>query len=358
MHTHAHKTQKNKGQSVANAIPQKQSGSTSALQFVDNRPEAVAQRKSLEIMNNKLGVGKLKDSKDMGNRSIVEPIQKKDIYSKENKHTKIGSGINGVIQLSSDEMSSEGSTDEESRYYKYSTRKKKFSTKKGKRPSNQSSKKVVAKTAAKIKKEVPKGQRRPITEKFLKEQAQGKKLSEMDAGVGDDMSHAVSAQRLGMGIAFAGSAKSAKKRKKSTKALIQQIERHLSSDASSEDVEKTKEFAKEAMDSGRPIKKRLKAMDKLLSRENRVSSNLAGAASSTNRGIGGKDDPASTKKGRTWRHFRRRFNNQAKFEKSIGMDGSRFAAKKDSTGKVISSSHGRTTASAAAKSDYMDPDEH
>ena len=51
MYTYANKTQENKNQSVATHIAQKQ-GSGSTFQFVDNRPEAVAQRKLQEMANN------------------------------------------------------------------------------------------------------------------------------------------------------------------------------------------------------------------------------------------------------------------------------------------------------------------
>ncbi|MEP5340728.1 MAG: DUF4157 domain-containing protein [Algibacter sp.] len=52
MNTHADKTQENKSQSVASLVSQKQSMSESTFQFVDNRPEAVAQRKLQEMANN------------------------------------------------------------------------------------------------------------------------------------------------------------------------------------------------------------------------------------------------------------------------------------------------------------------
>ncbi|MEP5340715.1 MAG: hypothetical protein ABJL44_13300 [Algibacter sp.] len=44
MNTHTDKTQGNKNQSVANTVSQKQS-SSEIFQFVDNRAEAVTQRK-------------------------------------------------------------------------------------------------------------------------------------------------------------------------------------------------------------------------------------------------------------------------------------------------------------------------
>jgi len=51
MNTYSDKTQDEKSQSVTNAASQKQSSSTSTFQFVDNRPEVVAQRKLQEIAN-------------------------------------------------------------------------------------------------------------------------------------------------------------------------------------------------------------------------------------------------------------------------------------------------------------------
>jgi len=52
MNAHAEKRQVNKSRSVTNEFPQKQSGGDSTFQFVDNRPEAIAQRKVQELANN------------------------------------------------------------------------------------------------------------------------------------------------------------------------------------------------------------------------------------------------------------------------------------------------------------------
>ena len=52
MNTHADKTEENKSRSAANADSQKQNGGKSEFQFVDNRPEAIAQRKLQELANN------------------------------------------------------------------------------------------------------------------------------------------------------------------------------------------------------------------------------------------------------------------------------------------------------------------
>jgi hypothetical protein len=53
MNTHADETQENKSQTVTAEASQIQSGGESTFQFVDNRPEAVAQRKLQEMVNNR-----------------------------------------------------------------------------------------------------------------------------------------------------------------------------------------------------------------------------------------------------------------------------------------------------------------
>lgn len=67
MNTHADKTQENKSQSMANAVSQKQSSSESTVQFVDNRPEAIAQRKLQEMANNSPQVRQLMSFREMPN---------------------------------------------------------------------------------------------------------------------------------------------------------------------------------------------------------------------------------------------------------------------------------------------------
>lgn len=69
MNTHADKTQENKNQLVANSVSQKQSGGESTFQFVDNRTEAVAQRKLQEIANNSPQVSQLRAFQEMANNS-------------------------------------------------------------------------------------------------------------------------------------------------------------------------------------------------------------------------------------------------------------------------------------------------
>jgi hypothetical protein len=88
MNTHADKSQENKSQSVANGTPQKQGSSESTFQFVDNRPEAVTQRKLQEIANNS------PQAKQTDNYSAEQFTQ-----NKSSERTSISSNVsNKIIQ--------------------------------------------------------------------------------------------------------------------------------------------------------------------------------------------------------------------------------------------------------------------
>ncbi len=69
MNTHANKTQETKSQSVANVIAQKSSSSESTFQFEDNRPEAIMQRKLIELAKNSPRAMQLKAIQEMANNS-------------------------------------------------------------------------------------------------------------------------------------------------------------------------------------------------------------------------------------------------------------------------------------------------
>jgi hypothetical protein len=69
MNTHADKSQEHKSQSVSNTESQMQRGGEATFQFVDNRPEAVAQRKLQEMANNSARVIQLKAFQYMANNS-------------------------------------------------------------------------------------------------------------------------------------------------------------------------------------------------------------------------------------------------------------------------------------------------
>ncbi|MFT4757768.1 MAG: hypothetical protein ACI91R_002425 [Vicingaceae bacterium] len=69
MNTHADKTQKNKSQTVTAEASQMQSAGESTFQFVDNRPESVAQRKLQEMANSSPQVSQLRAFQDMANNS-------------------------------------------------------------------------------------------------------------------------------------------------------------------------------------------------------------------------------------------------------------------------------------------------
>ena len=81
MITYADKKQENKSQSVANAVSQKHSSSESTFQFEDNRPEAVAQRKLQEMVNNGPQTKQAAQLQAMANNYSAQqanPIQKKE----------------------------------------------------------------------------------------------------------------------------------------------------------------------------------------------------------------------------------------------------------------------------------------
>lgn len=81
MNTHADKTQENKSQSVASGKSQLQSSGESTFQFVDNRPESVAQQKLQELANNSPQVKQVAQLQAMaGNHSTQQkqPVQKKE----------------------------------------------------------------------------------------------------------------------------------------------------------------------------------------------------------------------------------------------------------------------------------------
>ncbi len=65
MNTHADKAQENKNQSISNEGTEKTSRNASVFQFVDNRPEAIAQKKLLEIPNNSTQAKQMRAFKKM-----------------------------------------------------------------------------------------------------------------------------------------------------------------------------------------------------------------------------------------------------------------------------------------------------
>ena len=99
MHTHTDKIQENKSQSIANAFVQKQSGSKSIFQFVDNRPEVLQLNKIQQLVNNNKKVGQLTQLKSIANEYV-----KKDVdhpINKSIKEDKSSSPLknNSVMQL-------------------------------------------------------------------------------------------------------------------------------------------------------------------------------------------------------------------------------------------------------------------
>ena len=69
MNIPAEKTQENKSQAASPEGPQMESSGGATFQFMDNRPEVIAQRKLREVVNNSPRVSQLKAFQDIANNS-------------------------------------------------------------------------------------------------------------------------------------------------------------------------------------------------------------------------------------------------------------------------------------------------
>lgn len=105
MNTHADKTQENKSQSVSNGESQMQGGGESTFQFVDNRPEAVAQRKLQEMANNSPQSKQAAQFQAMADNYSAQqqlPIQKKE--NKTGLPDNLKTGMESLSGLSLDDV--------------------------------------------------------------------------------------------------------------------------------------------------------------------------------------------------------------------------------------------------------------
>ncbi|AEV31740.1 hypothetical protein Oweho_0727 [Owenweeksia hongkongensis DSM 17368] len=100
MNTHTDKTQENKSQSVSAASPQMQSGDESTFHFVDNRPEAIAQRKLKEMANNSPKVKQLKAFQDITNNDTLQRRQRS--RGAKGRPTRTSNPLKGVRQNPAD----------------------------------------------------------------------------------------------------------------------------------------------------------------------------------------------------------------------------------------------------------------
>lgn len=91
MNTHADKTSENKSLAVANSLPKQQTNGESAFQFVDNKPEAIAQRKLREAINNSPRVQQLKAYQTMADSFTSQFTQRTDNFEEEIPQGKIDS---------------------------------------------------------------------------------------------------------------------------------------------------------------------------------------------------------------------------------------------------------------------------
>ena len=98
MNIHANRKFDRKNIAVANPVTQKQSDGESKFEFLDNRPEAIAQRKLIELANHSPQVNQLKAIHEMGKNSPQAAHLK--VMLKQNTSTPIqGKKDNGIAQL-------------------------------------------------------------------------------------------------------------------------------------------------------------------------------------------------------------------------------------------------------------------
>ena len=111
MNSHADKKRnmsasRQESQSVSNGVAQKQRSNKSVFQFVDNRHEAITQRKLQEAANNSLQVKQLMAFKEMANYSLpiqkMSVIQRVEINTKESNFTLTMKGDKADIWTSND----------------------------------------------------------------------------------------------------------------------------------------------------------------------------------------------------------------------------------------------------------------
>lgn len=91
MITPADKIQENKNKAVANSLPKLQNNSKSAFQFVDIRPEAIAQRKLQDAINNSSRVEQLKAYQQLANNFTSQTTQRKENLEEETLQGKFAS---------------------------------------------------------------------------------------------------------------------------------------------------------------------------------------------------------------------------------------------------------------------------
>ncbi|MDB4286138.1 DUF4157 domain-containing protein [bacterium] len=103
MSTHADKTQEAHNRTVAHDGPESSAGSDNTFQFVDNRPEAIAQKEIQEIANTSPQVQKTAQLHEMANSPAVPPVQRQE--NNTGLPDTLKSGIENLSGLSMDDVS-------------------------------------------------------------------------------------------------------------------------------------------------------------------------------------------------------------------------------------------------------------
>ncbi len=104
MNIYVDKSQKNKSQSVVNSEAQRQSSGESTFQFVDNRPEAVVQRKLQEMANNGPRTMQLKASQNWDNE-VIQPVLRNGGISSADLATWLSGNVDEIMSRRPDQLS-------------------------------------------------------------------------------------------------------------------------------------------------------------------------------------------------------------------------------------------------------------
>lgn len=89
MNAHVDRSQENKSNAIANSLSKQQSVSKSTFQFVDNRPEVIAQRKLQEAINYSPQVKQLRAYQTMADNYTAQTAQRKENLEEETLQRKL-----------------------------------------------------------------------------------------------------------------------------------------------------------------------------------------------------------------------------------------------------------------------------
>ena len=378
MHTHTGKTQENKSQSLADFFVQKQSGSKSIFQFVDNRHEVLQLNKIEQLVNNSKKVRQLKQLQSIANKHVKKdfdhPIYesiKEDKNSSQiennsvmqlfkigvlrrslvlNRHNKLSlTALRALGRHGKSEGSRQVFFDEQGLI-------------KGKRPTNQSQK-GVQDAAIFFTKEATKAGETKTTSKWLNRKVKDYSLEEHDL----DMAHGVSINRI-MTTLFSLASNIATANPDNKNGMKEKASEYLESMSETFDDQTLKEeivyvflqavthleSGEESRNGSGDLAEAYKKLSRIALVLNTIPGNLTGGDSSINASIGKQDDPHSDKDGNIFPETQKLFEAQRNVEGILKPSPSVFDPK-DFTAEIVDG-HLRSSVGGPSRIDqYVGP---